>query len=135
VKLPIALLVALATAGLMSAQGPAGRNDEPVRTVLARVPEKDRAKPNPFEKDPQALSAGKKLFDQHCAECHGESGDGSRKGPSLITAEFQQAKPGEIFWILTNGVIRHGMPAWSKLPEPQRWQIVTFLRQLALPAK
>jgi hypothetical protein len=26
------------------------------------------------------------------------------------------------------GVIWRGMPDWSKLPEQQRWQIVTFLK-------
>ena len=31
-------------------------------------------------------------------------------------------------WLITNGVVRRGMPAWSKLPEPQRWQIIVFLR-------
>ena len=37
-------------------------------------------------------------------------------------------KSGEIFWILTNGVVRRGMPAWSKLPAEQRWQIITWLK-------
>ena len=32
------------------------------------------------------------------------------------------------FWLLTNGVVRKKMPAWSKLPEPQRWQLVRFLK-------
>jgi hypothetical protein len=30
--------------------------------------------------------------------------------------------------VLTNGVVRHGMPVWSKLPEPQRRQIVSYLK-------
>jgi hypothetical protein len=48
--------------------------------------------------------------------------------------EVQQATPGALFWILTNGVVRHGMPVWSKLPEAQRWQIVTFLMSFKSPA-
>lgn len=107
------------------------RNDEPVDVVLARVPEKERNRRNPLESDPEAATAGQKLFGQHCAECHGESAGGSKRGPSLRAGGVQQATPGEIFWILTNGVVRHGMPAWSKLPEAQRWQIVTFLRGLS----
>jgi hypothetical protein len=43
---------------------------------------------------------------------------------------MELATPGEIFWVVTNGVVRHGMPSWSKLPEAQRWQIVTFLQSL-----
>jgi mono/diheme cytochrome c family protein len=52
------------------------------------------------------------------------------RGADLLREEVQQATPGTIFWVLTNGVVRHGMPVWSKLPEPQRWQLVTYLRSL-----
>jgi|CZKR01.1.fsa_nt_gi hypothetical protein len=38
--------------------------------------------------------------------------------------------PGTLFWLLTNGVVRHGMPVWSKLPELQRWQLVRFIKSL-----
>jgi mono/diheme cytochrome c family protein len=31
---------------------------------------------------------------------------------------------------MTNGAVRSGMPVWSKLPEPQRWQIVTYVKSL-----
>jgi len=31
---------------------------------------------------------------------------------------------------LTNGVVRRGMPVWSKLPEAQRWQLVRYLQTL-----
>src|SRR5579863_5860932 len=54
----------------------------------------------------------------------GEAAEGSRKAPSLLADPVQQATPGTLFWILTNGVVRRGMPVWSKLPEPERWQIV-----------
>lgn len=97
---------------------------------LTMVPEKARKRPNPLENDPDAAAAGRKLYRQHCADCHGRTGEGGRKGPSLRAAEVQQAAPGELFWILTNGVVRRGMPVWSKLPKPQRWQIVTYLKSL-----
>jgi len=100
---------------------------------LANVPEKARIRRNPLAGDPDAALAGKKLFEQHCAECHGEAaegGKGGKKGPSLRAVEVQNATPGTLFWVLTNGVVRRGMPVWSKLPEPQRWQIVRFLKTL-----
>lgn len=97
--------------------------------VFAHVPAKARPKLNPMAKDPSALLAGKKLFADHCATCHGSGGVGGKRGPSLMSVEMQQATPGEIFWVVTNGVIRKGMPAWAKLPAPQRWQIVAFLTQ------
>jgi len=98
---------------------------------LKKAPQKARERKNPFESDPQAALAGGKLFDQHCARCHGKKAGGTRYGVSLLNEEVQQATPGTLFWVLTNGVVRRGMPVWSKLPEPERWQIVTFLQSLA----
>jgi mono/diheme cytochrome c family protein len=97
---------------------------------LAKAPEKARGRTNPLEADPDAVAAGRKLFEGHCAECHGETAAGGKKAPSLRAQEVQQATPGAIFWVLTNGVVRRGMPVWSKLPEPQRWQIVSYLKSL-----
>jgi mono/diheme cytochrome c family protein len=108
---------------------PAKKDD--VYAELAKAPKRAVARRNPLERDPEAVAAGAKLFEQHCAECHGETGEGGRKAPSLLAPEVQQATPGTLFWILTNGVVRRGMPVWSKLPEPQRWQIVTYLKSLA----
>ena len=106
------------------------KKDDSVYAELSKAPRKAVARRNPLESDPDAVAAGGKLFEQHCAECHGELGEGGRKGPSLRADPVQQAAPGTLFWILTNGVVRRGMPVWSKLPEPQRWQIVSFLKSL-----
>jgi mono/diheme cytochrome c family protein len=105
---------------------------------LRKAPEKAVSRTNPLENDPEAVAAGKLLFADHCAECHGDDAKGGRKAPSLRVSEVQNATPGTLFWLLTNGVVRKKMPAWSKLPEPQRWQLVRFLKSpeivLAAPA-
>lgn len=106
------------------------RKENSVYAELGKAPEKARAKRNPLEKDPEAPVAGRILFEQHCAECHGDTAEGGKKGPNLRAEEVQNAEPGAIFWILTNGVVRKGMPVWSKLPEPQRWQLVRYLKSL-----
>jgi mono/diheme cytochrome c family protein len=106
-----------------------------VYAELGKVPAKDAAKHNPLEKDPNAIAAGEKIFGLHCAECHGASADGGHKGPSLRAEQVQQATPGALFWVLTNGEVRHGMPVWSKLPEPQRWQIVSYVKSLTPTTK
>ena len=111
------------------------KKDSSVYAVLAKAPKKAVARRNPMEKDPDAKAAGAKLFGMHCAECHGEMAEGQGKAPSLLADQVQQSTPGTLFWILTNGVVRHGMPVWSKLPEPQRWQIVTYLKSLGPPEK
>jgi mono/diheme cytochrome c family protein len=100
---------------------------------LAKAPEKARSRNNPLADDPQAAAAGRKLFEQHCGECHGKTAEGGKKAPSLRAEEVQQATPGTLFWIMTNGVVRRGMPVWSRLPESQRWQIVTYLKSFGAP--
>lgn len=134
----------LISALVMASQGhaqqdkaPAAKNhgDISVYAELGKAPEKARAKRNPLENDKDAVAAGRNLFEQHCAECHGDRGEGGKKGPNLRAEEVQNAEPGAIFWILTNGVVRKGMPVWSKLPEPQRWQLVSFLKSLGAAAK
>ena len=106
------------------------KNDRSVYAEMAKAPKKARVRRNPLENDADAVIAGSKLFEQHCAECHGNMAEGGKKGPSLREDEVQSAAPGALFWVLTNGVVRRGMPVWSKLPEPQRWQIVSFLKSL-----
>jgi len=104
--------------------------NDSVYEELTKAPAKASGRSNPMQSDPDAMEAGAKLFDQHCAECHGDMGQGGRKGPSLLSGQMQQASAGTLFWILTNGVVRRGMPVWSKLPEPQRWQLVTYVKSL-----
>lgn len=108
--------------------------DALVYAELTKAPQKARAKRNPIEKDPDAVAAGRNLFEQHCTECHGDLAEGGRKGPSLLVEQVQNSEPGTIFWILTNGVIWRGMPVWSKLPEPQRWQLVSYIKSLGAAA-
>jgi mono/diheme cytochrome c family protein len=97
---------------------------------LEKAPAKYRAKANLMAKDKDSIPAGKILFEEHCAECHGENASGTKKAPSLRAQEVQTAPPGTLFWILSNGIVRKGMPVWSKLPEPQRWQLISFIQSL-----
>ena len=113
----------------------AAENDDSVYAEMGKAPKKAVARRNPMERDPEAVAAGAKLFELHCAECHGEKAEGGRKAPSLRAHEVQEATPGTLFWILTNGAVRRGMPVWSKLPEPQRWQIVTYVKALGTAEK
>jgi mono/diheme cytochrome c family protein len=109
---------------------PVWQKDHRVYDEIAKAPKKAAARRNPLAADPDAVAAGANLFDQHCAECHGDLAEGTRKGPSLRAVPVLQATPGTLFWILTNGVVRRGMPVWSKLPDPQRWQLVSYLQSL-----
>lgn len=95
---------------------------------LAKVPDQDRQRTNPFEGNADAIGAGAKLFHQNCAACHGNQGTGRDKHPNLHSERVRAATPGELQWLLTNGSMKNGMPSWSRLPEQQRWQIIAFLK-------
>jgi mono/diheme cytochrome c family protein len=122
-----ALLILLLTSLLL---GEAGNGE-----WLRRVPPKDRARANPLSHDPDAPAAGSKIFAEHCAACHGEDAGGKTQGkhirPNLHADRIKQATAGELFWLLTNGSLKNGMPAWSRLPEAQRWQLITYLKSLS----
>jgi mono/diheme cytochrome c family protein len=97
---------------------------------LRRVPDADRQRVNPFAGQPDAIAAGGRMFEDHCAKCHGEDALGRGKRPSLRSDRVQHATDGEIFWLLKNGNLPKGMPTWAALPEPIRWQIIAYVKSL-----
>ncbi|HUN87252.1 MAG TPA: c-type cytochrome [Terriglobales bacterium] len=97
-----------------------------------QVSNTDRERANPYSGQTDAISAGGRIFAEHCAACHGADALGRGKRPSLRTSEVQDASDGEIFWILKHGFIRRGMPSWSSLPDASRWQLVTYVKSLGV---
>jgi len=102
---------------------------------LKKVPQADRERVNPFAGQPGAAAAGENLFRNNCAKCHGAEAQGKGSRPSLRSERLAAATDGEIAWIIKNGQMYKGMPSWGGLPEPQRWQIVTYLRSLNPPVR
>ena len=105
------------------------------QTPVQSAPPSASNKSNPFDDDEMARRAGAKLFSRECAPCHGANAEGIGKAPPLRQPEVYQAAPGVLFWVLKNGSIYQGMPSFAHLPEPQRWEIVTFLRSLNAPRR
>ena len=128
------LISVLLFSGVVAAAGPQEpprrSGQESVYDELKKAPDKYSGKTNPLANDADAAAAGGVLFEEHCEECHGKEGMGGKKAPSLRAEEVQNAAPGAIFWILSNGVVRKKMPVWSKLPEPERWQLVSYIKSL-----
>ncbi|HLJ89796.1 MAG TPA: cytochrome c [Candidatus Angelobacter sp.] len=120
---PMAALVATTTAPMSNSIFEEG-------SWKLKIPEKQRLRQNPFEGNSDAVAAGSKLFQQNCAQCHGGEASGRGKKPSLRTDRVRMATPGELEWLLKNGSLKYGMPSWSRLPEQQRWQIVSYLKSL-----
>ncbi len=97
-----------------------------------KPPDAMAARANPLAGKPELAAGGRKLFEQRCAQCHGEEGQGLKKAADLQLPVVQQQSDGTLFWKITNGNPRRGMPSFSGIPEMQRWQIVLYLRSLAL---
>ncbi len=94
------------------------------------APPEAAAKNNPLAGNPQAAGGGKKLFIRHCAECHNEDGSGVQDAANLQLPEVQKQSDGSIFWKITNGNVKAGMPPFARLSDTERWQIVSFVRTL-----
>jgi mono/diheme cytochrome c family protein len=81
--------------------------------------------------------AGFRTFDAHCVSCHGAPGTGGREAsadgmtpipPYLVDAP-RQWSPGELYWIIRNGVKMTGMPAWDRTcTDREIWELVAFLQ-------
>ena len=119
--LPIILIIPMI--GLAAANG----------SWLKSVPPADRARTNPYAGNPTAAPAGQNLFHNNCAKCHGQNAEGKGSRPSLKSDRIQHATDGELAWLIKNGEAFKGMPGWGALPEPERWQIVAYIRSLNAP--
>jgi mono/diheme cytochrome c family protein len=97
---------------------------------LRRVPDEDRTRANPLAGQTPAAAAGKALFAQNCARCHGPDANGRPNRPSLRSPRIRHATDGDLAWMLRNGNPYKGMPPWNSLPEQQRWQLIAYLRTL-----
>jgi mono/diheme cytochrome c family protein len=98
---------------------------------LAKVPSRDHERTNPYQEQPDAIAAGRRIFLDHCSKCHGENAEGTKKRPPLRSHRVQQqATVGDLHWLLVNGNMKKGMPSWSKLPDPQIWQVISYVKSL-----
>lgn len=100
---------------------------------LKRVPPADHAKISPLPDQKAAAEAGQHLYADYCAKCHGEQGQGNRSRPAVISPRIAGTTDGDLAWLLRNGNSWKGMPAWSSLPDAQRWQLVAYLRTINAP--
>ncbi len=126
-KRSLFVLVIIATAILASAQ-----NLNYTPDPNWKAPPEAAAKPNPLAGKSAAAAGGRKLFQRNCVECHGSSGTGERNNSANLTLPVvQDESDGTLFWKITNGNPRRGMPSFSGIPELQRWQLVLYIRSLA----
>jgi len=100
------------------------------------APAADKDKKNPLPADEKTIAQGKKVADANCVSCHGPRGKGDGVAAAALNpkpADWTSAKikgetDGELFWKISTG--RGAMPAWSFLPENDRWAVVRYIRSL-----
>lgn len=92
---------------------------------------------NPLQATPENLAAGKNLYANNCAPCHGDSGHGDgpvvhllkTKPKDLVSGDSKDRPDGYIY-----GTIRDGgtaMPSYADaMSVHERWQVVMFVRSL-----
>ena len=114
----------------MAAYARSGSDTAQTGSALTHAPAKVRAVANPFGNSESARAAGQKLFARYCSECHGETAVGTPQGPPLREVS-KAVTAGTLQWFIKNGNLRAGMPSWSRLPDQQRWQLVTYLQALS----
>lgn len=104
------------------------RADLAKRDASWTAPAQAARRTNPLDGRLDAAPGGRKLFHERCAPCHGDDAQGSERGPDLTAADVQAQSDGALFWKMTQGNTRGGMPSFSFLPELQRWQLVLHVR-------
>ena len=76
----------------------------------------------------QTLEAGRKIFEQRCATCHGGGGDGGEMGPP-IALRLSTLADGDLAKLVHDGRPLKGMPG-AILPELEMAGLLKFLRAL-----
>jgi len=77
------------------------------------------------------LAQGERLFQLHCAGCHGPKGEGG-KGPNLAMSRLARSPvEEELINVITDGIDGTEMPT-SRLDKDQIKQVAAFVRQLGV---
>jgi len=102
------------------------------------VPDAAAKAVNPVKSSAESISAGKELWNTHCASCHGKKGlgDGTKAAQlktqpaDLSTSTPQAQTDGSVFYKISEG--RGDMPSFKKkLPDAEDiWSLVIFFRTL-----
>jgi len=97
---------------------------------------------NPLPPDAANLAAGRALYRQYCASCHGSGGSGDGDAgkaldPPPANLAWSTKRPlatdGYLDWTITEGGVplQTAMPSFKGvLTEHQIWQLILYLRQL-----
>ena len=95
---------------------------------------------NPVAASAESIADGKRLYQRHCASCHGANAEGGAgndlipAAPDLTDKEWKRGgSDGEIFSAIKNGVPPelNMIPFGDQLKDPEIWNVVNYLRSIA----
>jgi cytochrome c oxidase cbb3-type subunit III len=124
------LLEALAALGATGCEREARRFRESPPSA-ANVAAAAVAGRNPYEGNAWAVGEGRRFYEAYnCVGCHAHGGGGM--GPALMDAQWLYgSEPAQVAGSILDGR-PNGMPPFrDRIPEPQVWQIVAYLRSLS----
>jgi putative heme-binding domain-containing protein len=84
---------------------------------------------NPYDADPTAMRAGRALFANRCAECHGADARGF-SGPDLTVLWADGTTDQRVFETIRNGVQGSIMPS-TAAPDNEVWALVAFVKSIS----
>jgi mono/diheme cytochrome c family protein len=86
---------------------------------------------------PESLSSGEQLFQQNCAACHGDSGEGDGPQaaglslPDLTNQEFMAGKSADALYQAISLGVGEQMPAFTeKFSDAELWSLADYTRSL-----
>lgn len=97
------------------------------------VSEKYEKAVNPVKVTPESLEAGKNIYTQRCAVCHGADGKGTAAGMPDFTDHEMMEEMSEslMFQKVSEGVPGTPMPAWKDiLSEDERWTVINYINSM-----
>ncbi len=92
----------------------------------------DRKEPIPPRPpvDAQEIAQGKRLFDGHCAACHGIEGRGAQ-GPNLAVPDLTHAGDAQaLFLVIDLGIPGTEMPRGGQLHDSEIWKIAAYVESI-----
>lgn len=90
---------------------------------------------NPLGRDPEAIQAGDELFHERCAVCHGQRAQGAMASNLVRTRTVRSGSVEALFKLIRTGMPGTEMPPQPDLSDQRIWQIVSYLRSMALPGQ
>ena len=100
--------------------------DAEITALAERWPELTQAAV--FDDSPEAIAAGKEVYDTTCFTCHGADLTGG-VGANLVDDEWKHGSSyDEVTATISDGVPTAGMPAWGGILGPQKvGQVAAFI--------